>query len=131
MSAKSGWFGKSWGAPVCTPEDHRQTPEGEVCIYCGEPIEAHENGFIDMVGQPSHYACNLRGIFGGLYHIIGQCSCCGGDKDSDPPGFSRRACAEIAVIAWEAKQTFSETAFQLWLTGFLAMLDTVGTHKKT
>ena len=26
------WFGESWGAPVCDPEQHVETPVGMVCI---------------------------------------------------------------------------------------------------
>lgn len=27
-----GWFGESWGAPVCDPELHVETPVGWQCI---------------------------------------------------------------------------------------------------
>lgn len=32
------WFGRSWGAPVCDPEDHEETPLEARCGKCDVPI---------------------------------------------------------------------------------------------
>lgn len=41
-----GWFGQSWGAPICSPEMHRPTPAGEACAYCSEAIARDDQGII-------------------------------------------------------------------------------------
>lgn len=42
----SGWFGQSWGAPVCYPETHVPTPDDAVCPYCEQPILPDDNGMV-------------------------------------------------------------------------------------
>jgi len=41
-----GWFGKSWGAPVCDEQRHRPTPEGKTCPECDGEIGAADNGML-------------------------------------------------------------------------------------
>ena len=38
------WFGESWGAPVCEPEDHIDTPINEDCARCRGAIEEGQQG---------------------------------------------------------------------------------------
>jgi hypothetical protein len=38
------WFGNSWGAPCCDPEEHIETPVGEKCPRCGELIGHLDQG---------------------------------------------------------------------------------------
>lgn len=38
------WFGESWHAPICADGEHVQTPVGDPCLYCEEPIEADDQG---------------------------------------------------------------------------------------
>lgn len=40
------WFGESWGAPVCHPEEHVETPDGEVCPECIRSIRPGDQGFV-------------------------------------------------------------------------------------
>ena len=40
----TGWFGESWGAPACDPEEHVATPVGKSCIGCDELIKAGDQG---------------------------------------------------------------------------------------
>jgi hypothetical protein len=40
----SGWFGESWGAPCCKPDDHVETPVDQTCLRCGEPIASGDQG---------------------------------------------------------------------------------------
>lgn len=66
----TGWFGKSWGAPCCDPEDHVATPIGKSCLHCGELILAGHHGFtmplVHLDGsatvEVSHYECFMRRI---------------------------------------------------------------------
>lgn len=68
-----GWFGQSWGAPCCEPEEHVPTPIGRPCLRCREPIREGDQGLVqpyvrDCDGQwtasvePLHIDCFLRSI---------------------------------------------------------------------
>lgn len=42
-----GWFGASWGAPVCDEDRHFPTPVGEPCAeLCGGSIEPEDQGML-------------------------------------------------------------------------------------
>ena len=103
------WFGNSWGAPACEPEDHVETPVGKSCLWCREPIEAGDQGFLiphlgrTVTLEPHHLECQIRSIVGGLNHIEGRCSCHHGTEDPDPPGYSRRRAAVMAERAWRLR----------------------------
>jgi len=64
------WFGESWHAPVCEPDEHIETPVGEDCGYCDEPIAEGDRGLrMPFVGDPSekgymnaHQMCLLRAV---------------------------------------------------------------------
>ena len=56
----SGWFGKSWGAPACDPEEHFATPVGEACMRCGEPITESDQGIIMPVVNPDLTSARVR-----------------------------------------------------------------------
>jgi hypothetical protein len=71
----SGWFGKSWGAPVCDPLDRHSTPIGIRCHQCGVPIEPDDAGFtlmgvgdggwlITLVEHLGCFAASIRGCPG-------------------------------------------------------------------
>lgn len=79
-------------------------PAGDLCGWCGETvlpgdvaerIPAWEGGAWHV--HPWHEACRVRAVMGGLNHLKGLCSCCGGDLPPDPPMLSRR---EAAHAAW-------------------------------
>ncbi len=38
------WFGASWGAPICDPAEHIETPDGEVCPGCTRTIRPESQG---------------------------------------------------------------------------------------
>ncbi len=64
------WFGKSWGAEICEPADHTDTPIGEFCMRCEKQIEADDQGLLmpyipacgNVLGEPWHLGCFLRSI---------------------------------------------------------------------
>lgn len=63
------WFGKSWGAPACDPDDHRPTPVGEACAYCDGPIADDAQGVLiphldheRASLRPWHLGCFLRSM---------------------------------------------------------------------
>jgi hypothetical protein len=41
-----GWFGESWGAPVCADRSVWPTPVGEECLQCLVPIVLGDRGLI-------------------------------------------------------------------------------------
>jgi hypothetical protein len=46
------WFGESWGAPVCAPEDHAELPTTP-CGYCEKPfVETDKGVLMPFVGNP-------------------------------------------------------------------------------
>lgn len=87
-----------FGAPSIRKEWERQIPPpvGEHCIFCREPIVATDSGTVNMAGQVSHYACQLRQVVGSVGHQLHLCSCYGGTQE-DPEGMSHRQAAELAM----------------------------------
>jgi len=64
-----GWFGKSWGAPVCSPDTHKPTPIGDQCIDWGGLLLSNDQGMIIPFGgmRPAvlgshHLDCFLKSI---------------------------------------------------------------------
>ncbi len=60
------WFGETWNAPVCDPENHVDTPIGEWCSQCKQKIQEQDKGLMvphDMGGtvteRPVHIKCFL------------------------------------------------------------------------
>jgi hypothetical protein len=41
-------------------------------------------------------------MIGGLNHLLGRCTCCGGTEPPDPPEMTPRQAALAAVAAWRA-----------------------------
>lgn len=68
------WFGPTWGAPVCEPDEQAPTPVGEHCLACGGTIRDMDQGFIiprmiqegddfiDFAPSYWHLNCFLRNI---------------------------------------------------------------------
>lgn len=96
-------FGDWRGAPIADDCPFIDPPVGEVCIHCGEPIDAGDAGMRYSNGPVAHYECQLRGVVGGVNHILGRCTCCGGEEDPDPPGMTRRQAAQAAVRLYERR----------------------------
>jgi hypothetical protein len=102
------WFGKRPFALACEDIARADTPFGIPCCWCSENIEAGDEGFLiphigagGVTEQPLHQECQLRSIIGGVNHLAGNCSCCGGREPPDPEGLSRREAAREAVLFWE------------------------------
>lgn len=75
------------------------------CTFCGEPFDDPRDFRVIMAGgtQAAHQACCLRSIIGGVNHLRGTCTCCGGDDPPDPPGITMRQAARLALDEyWKA-----------------------------
>jgi len=105
---ESAWFGSSWGAPVCKPDNRVDTPVGIHCEHCDEAFIAGDRGFAiatlvvsgSMRKSYFHHACWLRKILGSVGHQMRQCSCQGGAEE-DPPGLTLRQAAVAALAYFE------------------------------
>lgn len=117
----SGWFGEDWGAPCCREDEHRPTPVGTLCAWCGEAIADGDQGIINLQGYTWHRDCHLRGAIGGYHHLMGACTCCGGTEPPDPPYLTRRVAAALAVQVWERQHHICPVNYEL-LDGGRAIL---------
>lgn len=97
------WFGVSWGAPVCDPGDQVEVPFGAQCLHCLELIDEDDSGFVYVNGPVAHRNCGIRMVVGGVNHVEGRCTCCGGTDPPDPPGITPREAARLAVEAFWRK----------------------------
>jgi hypothetical protein len=99
------WFGSPGGAPYEADCQHVATPVGATCAWCDEPfVEGDDGVVLPVYGGESaafHYECHLRQVIGGLNHLRGNCTCCGGSEPPDPPWLSRRQAALQAVHVWQ------------------------------
>ena len=93
----SGPMPAYFGHPSGRKDWERQvpTPLGAQCILCEELIDEGDRGQINLVGQITHYECQMRVVVGSVGHQMGKCSCYGG-TDEDPPGMTRRQAAIAA-----------------------------------
>ncbi len=89
-----------------TAEDTVQTPVGQRCFHCEEPIAPSDSGkmvhCVQLRGhalRPIHRNCFLRGVFGSLGHQNKTCRCFGG-KDEGEDGMTKRQAADAAVGLW-------------------------------
>ncbi len=71
-----------------------------ICPLCDEPILENDKKS-SFMNPLAHWECGMRGVLGGVNHMIGRCTCCGGTEPPDPPGLSRRQAAREAVKQWE------------------------------
>jgi hypothetical protein len=109
------YFGARRPAPAWSDMEWSATPVGDICCHCSELIEPGDDGVIqpglllNVLGEPEqarivyHGDCWIRTAIGGLNHILGRCTCCGGTEhsDPDPSVISLRLSATAAVMAFE------------------------------
>jgi hypothetical protein len=81
------YFGPRWDAPMLDDAVRAKTPIGQPCLFCAEPIEGGDQGFMTIVvgtddpePQPAHAECQALGIVG---HDFGVCSCTGYDNNRE------------------------------------------------
>jgi len=105
MSDGVRWFGR--GPRRGEPEDEVPVPVGAPCLWCHELIAVWDSGCImahigpghTRSDAPWHHECFVRSIVGSVGHLLGRCSCNGGDDD-DPPGLTKRQAALAACLLY-------------------------------
>lgn len=76
-------------------------PDGfEMCQLCEEQIRPDDPVSPSLFnGRQVHHECGFRAVAGGVNHILGICTCCGGTLPPDPPGYTKREAAKLALAA--------------------------------
>jgi hypothetical protein len=95
------YFGEPWPSGICDDGQRVDTPAGERCLLCDEPIEAdHQGSFVyDETGpRPVHQECSLRMVLGGIGHLEDHHRWCTGEGDPDGGRTYRQSALE--VWAW-------------------------------
>jgi hypothetical protein len=73
------------------------------CPHCREEVLPDDRR-APFHTQAVHWECGLRSVIGGLNHLNGLCTCCGGTLPPDPAGLTRREAARMAAQVWIARQ---------------------------
>jgi hypothetical protein len=84
---------------VCAAGTRRETPIGEHCGFCEEPIEAGDRGLFVYTTQrevPAHRECSFRQVVGGIGHHEDHDFWCSSMRDPDA-GLSYR---QSALRVW-------------------------------
>lgn len=71
------FFGEPWPSGVCDDGVQAETPVGEPCLLCSEPIAQGDQGnWMGSVNfgsgssmEPVHRECSLRSVLGGIEHL--------------------------------------------------------------
>lgn len=69
------YFGAPWPSGLCDTASPTETPVGESCLHCQEPIVDGDRGsFIDTMEGPApvHRECSLRAVLGGIEHLSAE-----------------------------------------------------------
>jgi hypothetical protein len=101
------FFGEPWPSGICDDGIQVETPVGEDCELCNEPIDPHHQG--SFIGTehglaPMHKECSLRSVLGGIGHLDNHHYWCLGEHDPDA-GYGYRRSA-LMVWDWVADHGF-------------------------
>lgn len=94
------WFGPEPFSTACIGIEQVPAPVHTSCLWCEEPIEAEDYGFVR--GEiAEHQECVLRQVVGSVGHLLGSCLCyVTGSSEGDPPGMTKREAARAAVAMY-------------------------------
>lgn len=85
-----------WDAPMTDDSVEIPVPRGVACMYCRETFEPDDNGAIMPTGFAQHRECGLRGVIGGIGHLVNHSRYCGGELGPDA-GLGFR---QSALLVW-------------------------------
>jgi hypothetical protein len=79
-----------------------------VCLFCDEPIAWGDSLARHPINTEdglriAHEECALRAVIGGINHLRGLCTCCGGTLEPDPPNVTKREAARLALAEWKRR----------------------------
>lgn len=103
------FFGERWDAPAFDDATEIPTPVGERCLDCDELIAEGDSGTMtpaiikteDGYGseiRAQHIECHLRHFLGSPAHIMGQCSCSGGEEPEDSRTWREQGLESIRLL---------------------------------
>lgn len=77
-------FGE-WDAPVTDGDDVMwvDVPVELACMYCDQRFVAGDNGAVMPNGFAQHRECSLRGVMGGIGHLVDHERYCRGEHGTD------------------------------------------------
>lgn len=103
--AGPGYFGEKWDAPVTDDAAEIPTPVGARCMHCREAIAEGDQGTVNEGGWVSHKECSLRGVMGGIGHLVDHAFFCHGIGPD--AGLSYRRSARLVWRAWAQGERFT------------------------
>jgi hypothetical protein len=72
------YFGAPWPSGLCESENHTETPVGQLCLECDEPIEADHQGMfyfanhtVPQCMDERHVVWVLASLVNGMEHEVG------------------------------------------------------------
>lgn len=109
------YFGHRWPSGVCDEGTQVDTPVGEPCLLCSEPIEDGDRGVFGWVLKlkeqpqlrPQHRECALRSVAGGIGHLTDCAFWCKNMKDPDAGLGYRRSSLRVWDHIMERPQRVS------------------------
>jgi len=102
------FFGPPWDTPLAEKGEFRPTPVGDFCFRCHEMLVEGDRGMFEVVisalspamERPVHRECSLRAVVGGIAHVEGRCTCCGGTADPDDGLNYRESARRVWLATW-------------------------------
>ena len=101
MRTFDSFFGEPWPSGVCEGGRQVETPVGEPCAFCLEPIATDDQGnFVGLASgglAPVHRECSFRSVIGGIGHHLDHAYWC--KQRGDPDGGRTRRQSALEVWA--------------------------------
>src|SRR4051812_9531814 len=85
-----------WDAPMTDGAEWIDVPTELACMFCRSFFEAGDNGAIMPTGFGQHRECSLRGVWGGIGHLVNHARYCHGELGTDA-GLGYR---QSALLVW-------------------------------
>lgn len=101
------YFGERWEASMLDDAVQAPTPVGELCVSCREAFVDGDRGLIFATGLRQHRECGLRGVLGGIGHIVNHAHYCHGELGPDA-GLSYRTSALMVWLHFAEGRRFTE-----------------------
>lgn len=86
----------TWDAAITDGAERIDVPTDLACVHCGLHFIEGDNGAIMPTGYAAHRECSLRGVVGGIGHLVDHDRYCKGELGTDA-GLTYR---QSAWLAW-------------------------------